>query len=65
MQNNLFTANAIINAVVNNINTSDLFKLFLTLLYLSQVTVGGVPGANGQHAPKLVAQENRTVSGRA
>ena len=65
LQNNLFTANAIINAVVNNINTSDLFKLFLTLLYLSQVTVVGVPGVNGQHAPKLVAQENRTVSERA
>ena len=53
--------------MVNNINTSDfrMFKLFPTLLYLSQVTVVGVPGANGQHAPKLVAQENRTVSGRA
>ena len=59
------------NAVVDNMNTSDfkMFKLFLTLfipLHLfSQVTVVGVPGVNGQHAPKLVAQENRTVSGHA
>lgn len=45
--------------------TSGSLTFLYSFILISQVTVLGVPGVHGQHAPKLVVQEHRTASGHA